>query len=309
MVKAAGRLPPRYLGIGDDVAVVPVEGRKLVLKVDMLVERTDVPRGMTYGQAARKVVAMCVSDFAAKGVRPDSFMISLGIRRGTTSEQIEELAKGFGEAEKEWDVAMVGGDTNEAGELVVDCAMVGFASKVVKREGARPGDTLVVSGRFGLPPAGLRILAGSADASGGFGRSAVRSVLMPTPSLEVGLALAPYLSSSMDSSDGLARSVHTLASLGRVGFELDLLPAFKGLNAFAQDNGLDAADLVLYGGEEFVVVGTVSPGDLDRAARAVRRAGGELVAVGKANGQAGEVVLRRGKGTVRIPDRGWTHLG
>ena len=114
MVGAVERLPRGYSKIGDDVAVVPLGVGKLVLKVDMLVEHTDVPRGMTSRQAARKAVAMCVSDFAAKGVKPDSFMVSLGLRQGVTQEEVGGLALGFRDAEKEWEVRMVGGDTNES---------------------------------------------------------------------------------------------------------------------------------------------------------------------------------------------------
>ncbi len=308
MVRAAGRAPPGYLRIGDDVAVVPVGGKKLVLKVDMLVERTDVPRGMTYGQAARKAVAMCVSDFAAKGVKPDSFMVSIGIRRGTRAGQVEELARGFRKAEEEWGMVLVGGDTNEAGELVIDCAMVGYAGRVVERNGARPGDALVVTGAFGFPPAGLRILEGGARASERFRRKAVGSVLSPSPSLAVGLSLAPYLTSSMDSSDGLARSLHTLSRSSGVGFEVDSLPACEGVERFARTNGLDPEELVLAGGEEFVIVGTVSPGSLGRARKAVRKEGGELLVIGRATAEKGRVVVRKGRSLEPVKDEGWTHL-
>jgi len=309
MVRAAGRLPGGYTEIGDDVALVPKREGKLVLKVDMLVERTDVPRGMTYRQAARKAVAMCVSDFAAKGVKPDSFMVSLGLKRGTTDAEVEELAKGFRDAEREWGVKMVGGDTNEAGELVIDCVMVGFAARVVGRSGARPGDVLVVTGPFGFPPAGLKILSGEATAPGRFRQKAVKSVLFPDPSLRVGMALVPFLTSSMDSSDGLARSLHTLADMSGVGFELNSLPTGEGVNAFGQAYGLDPERLVLGGGEEYVIVGTVSPRNLGRAQDAVRKAGGELMAIGRATGNRGSVVLRKDGAEKVIPDEGWTHLG
>ena len=66
--RTAGSSPPGYSPIGDDVATLPASPGKLVLKSDMLVGRTDVPPGMTWRQAARKAVAMCVSDFASKGV-------------------------------------------------------------------------------------------------------------------------------------------------------------------------------------------------------------------------------------------------
>ena len=98
-----------------------------------------MPAGMTYRQAARKAVAMCVSDFAAKGASPDSSVVSVGLKKGVRQELVDALARGFRDAEEEWGVLLVGGDTNEAKELVIDCAMVGFAERLVARGGAVPG--------------------------------------------------------------------------------------------------------------------------------------------------------------------------
>jgi len=307
ILSGAKGLPRGYMKVGDDVAVVPAGRGGLVVKVDMLVEGTDMPKKMTYRQAARKAVAMCVSDFAAKGVRPDSFMVSLGLRRGTSGADVAGLARGFRDAEEEWGVKLVGGDTNESKELVVDCVMLGFAERVVERRGAKPGDLLVVTGGFGLPPAGLRILSGRARCSASFRERAVGSVLSPSPALGVGLALAPYLTSSMDSSDGLARCLHTIGAMSRVGFELNSIPASSGVSLFARENGLNYERLVWAGGEEYIVVGTTGRRRLPAARRAVGRAGGTLLVIGKATGER-KVVLRRGRAEKPIPDEGWTHL-
>jgi thiamine-monophosphate kinase len=308
-VGAAGRVPKGYARIGDDVAVIPTRGKGVILKVDMLVERTDVPPGMNYRQAARKAVAMCVSDFAAKGVKPDSFMISLGLRNGTTQEQVDQLGRGFRDAEREWGVAMVGGDTNEADQLVIDCIMIGFAKKVVGRKGASPGDVLVVTGPFGYPPAGLKIMIDGARAEKGFRGRAIKSVTMPTPDLKVGLALAEHLTSSMDSSDGLARSLHVLAQASGVGFELDRMPTADGVTRFAKTNSLSLQDLVMAGGEEYVIVGTVGPRWLSTAREAAELVGGQLLAIGTATREKGRVFLRTGLSRRPIGDEGWTHLG
>lgn len=306
---AAGKVPAGYARIGDDVAIIPTSGKKVVLKVDMLVESTDVPAGMDYRQAARKAVAMCVSDFAAKGVRPDSFMVSLGLRRSTTQEQVDQLGRGFRDAEMEWGVRIVGGDTNEADQLVIDCTMVGFAKRVVGRRGARPGDALVVTGPFGYPPAGLKIMIDGARAERRFRDAATRSVTKPTPDLELGIALAGCLTSAMDSSDGLARSIHTLAEASGVGFELDKMPAGEGVAEFAGENGLSLQDLVMAGGEEYVIVGTVDPKRLASAREAAKSVGGQVIAIGMATREKGRVFLRTGRSRKRIRDEGWTHLG
>ena len=308
IVGRAKKLPKGYFRIGDDVAVVPTGAGSLVFKVDMLVEHTDMPAGMTYRQAARKAVAMCVSDFAAKGARPDSFVVSLGLKKGVSQEQVDALASGFRDAEEEWDVLLVGGDTNEAKELVIDCAMVGFAKHLVSRRGAKPGDALIVTGLFGYPPAGLRILNGTAVAKGEFGEKARASVLDPTPSLEVGRALGRFLSSSMDSSDGLARSLHTLATESGVGFEVTALPAAAGVLEFAEANGLSMRELVLEGGEEYLIAGTIPRSRIAGARAAAQKAGGALLEIGKATPEAGQVVLVTGRTKRHIRDVGWTHL-
>jgi thiamine-monophosphate kinase len=274
----------------------------------MLVESTDVPPGMTYRQAARKAVAMCVSDFAAKGVRPEAFMVSVGLKRGVSAQQVAELGFGLADAEREYGVHLVGGDTSEAKELVIDCIMVGFAKKLVPRSGASAGDVLVVTGQFGRQPAGLKILAEGASANRAFGANARRSVLLPRPRLDVGLALAPFLTSSMDSSDGLARSIHTLARESEVGFEVSRLPAAEGVGAFARANGLDAMKLVLEGGEEYEIVGTVKASALSRAEEAVRIVGGRLIVIGRATRRKGVVQLRARGSRMAIRDVGWTHL-
>jgi thiamine-monophosphate kinase len=297
-----------YSRIGDDVAAVPRGGGRLVLKVDMLVEHTDVPQGMTYRQAARKAVAMCVSDFAAKGVRPDSYMVSLGIPRRMDRRDVGDLAVGFRNASREWDVRLVGGDTNEADELIIDCAMIGFGNRVVGRAGARRGDIVVATGPFGLPPAGLEILLRGAKAPSAFRRRAVESVLSPTPDLRVGLALAGFWTSAMDSSDGLARSLHTLARASGVGMEIHTLPEAEGVSAFAKANGLSERRLILEGGEEYVTVGTMKPSVLAKAKRAAARSGRRIIEIGEVKGRSGKVVLKSGRKSGPIKDAGWVHL-
>jgi thiamine-monophosphate kinase len=257
--------------------------------------------------ASRKAVAMCVSDFAAKGVRPTAFMVSLGLPRGTREGKVVELASGLVEASREWDVRLVGGDTGEADDLIIDCTMAGFAKKVVTRTGARPGEYVVTSGTFGQTAAGLRILLKGARAEPGFRKEALSSVYLPEPRLGLGLAVSRCLSSSIDSSDGLAISLHTISEMSGVGIRLTDLPYPKGLEEFASRNSCSAEDLALYGGEEYEIVGTVEKGSIKEARRRARSAGGELHVIG-------ETVSAETLKGVALPDGrkvqkdGWIHL-
>jgi thiamine-monophosphate kinase len=309
ITKRFGRLPEGYAPIGDDVALIPPgkTGDGVVLKCDMLVGRTDVPPGMSWKMASRKAVAMCVSDFAAKGVQPTAFMVSIGLPRGTPRGRVVSLASGLLQASREWDVKLVGGDTSEAGDLIIDCVMVGFAEHIVRRSGASPGEYVVTSGTFGGTTAGLRILIDGAKAEPRFRREAVSSVYQPKPRLALGLEVSGCLSSSIDSSDGLAISLHTISEMSGVGIALSELPYAKGLQEFASRNSYSAEELALYGGEEYEIVGTVRKGRIQEAKSKARSAGrglrviGETVPVGALKG----VAFPDGR---KVRRDGWVHF-
>lgn len=313
--KGSPELPRGYLPIGDDVSAFPVprgqRKKMVVLKCDMLVAKTDVPPGMSWRDVGRKAVAMCVSDFAAKGVRPSTFMVSLGIPRRTADDCVRSLSRGFAAAAEEWDIRLIGGDTNEAEDLVVDCVMAGFADRIVPRGGARKGDYVVTTGSFGLASAGLKMLIDGASADPGFRDEALRAVFKPTPRLEVGLAISRYLSSSIDSSDGLAISLHTIARMSGVVVRLqEPLPLARGLEAFASLNSLSAEGLALYGGEEYEIVGTVPAGRLADARRAAREKGSAITVIGATTGEgtpgaAGRVILPDERA---VEEKGWVHF-
>ncbi|MGH9991653.1 MAG: thiamine-phosphate kinase [Nitrososphaera sp.] len=296
----ASRLGIREL---DDVARV---GRKIVIKCDMLVAKTDVPPAMEPWQVARKNIVSCASDLASKGARPLAAMVSLGIPRGCTRAYVEGLADGFARASRVFGVSIVGGDTNEASDLVIDCCMIGTLTtrEMPTRGGARVGDIVVLSGPFGLPAAGLSILLHNARAAGTFRRHAIESVLDPIPRQRFGAALAKFFSSSIDSSDGLAISLYELAERGGVDIVIDSVPAARGLEDFARANNIDAGELVFHGGEEFEIVVTIPRSKLKRAESAAKKARVDLCIVGN---------VQRGKGRVfagkrLLENRGYVHF-
>lgn len=304
------RIFANKLGISnlDDVALID---KGIVIKSDMLVASTDVPSGMKPWQAARKSIVSCISDLAAKGVRPHAAVISLGIPKSCSTRRpnIEGLAEGFAIASNEFGVKIVGGDTNEAGELVIDCTMIGFPRfKVPTRNGAKPGDFVIISGAFGFAPAGLAILLQDANAitvSSSFRKHAVKSVLEPYPRQSFGLALARYFSSSIDSSDGLAVSLYELASQSE-GVDIIIygIPAVEGLDKFAEENSLDKHELVFHGGEEYEIVATISHTKIRQAEAAARKAGVSLHVIGRVQRGSGNVFVRN----KLLENRGYMHF-
>ena len=307
-------MPDMAVPFGDDVSAVPMNasaGEVAVLKADMLVGKTDIPCGMTLWQAARKAVVMNISDFAAKGVVPKAVLVSLGLPRGLKRADLEAIAQGLNAGAREYGAYVVGGDTGEASDLVVSVQVFGTAKKsgLMLRSGVKVGDVVAVTGLFGKSAAGLHLMMEKCAVSDVVREVLVGAVLMPEARLREGLALqrSDAVSGAIDSSDGLAWSLHELAALSGVGFVLDVLPVAEEAKQFADACGLDVLDLVLFGGEEYELVVTVKPELWGAAKAAVAAVGGKLLAIGKATLDKRVVLAVDGKERL-VEARGYEHF-
>lgn len=312
-IRSFRKMPRMALPFGDDVAAVDIgRGKLAVLKSDMLVDRTDAPKEMTPWQIGRKAVVVAVSDFASKGVRPIALLTSVGMPRELPKESIEQLARGLEAGAREYGVCIVGGDTDEATDIVIDCVGFGLAQKgkIIPRAGAKPSDILAVTGLFGDTAAGLRVILERTRVPNGLRRRLVRSVLMPEAQLKMGLALARtgVVTSSIDSSDGLAWSLSELSRMSRVGFAVENLPVSPLAERFARITNTDVKDLVLYGGEEFRLVVTVRADRWSKAKSAANRAGGTLYKIGETTFEKRMILKTPGSRASRIRPVGWEHF-
>lgn len=305
-------MPNVAVPFGDDVSAVDIGGGKLaVIKTDMLVGKTDVPQGMNLWQAARKAVVMNISDLAAKGTQPQAVLAAIGLPRGLTEKDIEQIGKGLNAGARQYGAYVLGGDTNEASDLVISCTAFGICEKrsFMRRSGAKPGDLVATTGFFGKTSAGLKILIEKLSTPPDIRKQLVEAVLMPQARLKEGLALAETgaVSASIDASDGLAWSLHEVSRASHVGFLIDVLPVAEEAVKFADAHGLNPAELALYGGEEYELVVTVNPELWNRAEAAVKKVGGSLTKIGTVTAKP-NVLLKTEEKTVSVEARGWEHL-
>ena len=126
--------------VSEDVESFSIGKTKIIVKVDTLVQSTDIPPKMSLNDAARKSIVACVSDFAAKGVKPQWGIISVNLPSNISIKQVNEIAQGFKATSKEFGIKFLGGDTNQGKELVFHVCLFGEAKKIVKRKGAKVGD-------------------------------------------------------------------------------------------------------------------------------------------------------------------------
>jgi thiamine-monophosphate kinase len=191
-----------------------------------------------------RAAAVNLSDLAASGAEPEALVVTLAVPRETELDDVVELYRGLGET----GVAVVGGDTSAAPQVVLSVTAVGRSERVPGRAGARPGDLLVVTGPLGG--------AGAAFRRGEY--------LRPPLRLEEGKRLAETAHAMLDVSDGIAVDAGHLARRSgvRCVVELDRVPLAAGATmddlGFGEDFELLAA-VPDAGG--FAVVGRVEAGD------------------------------------------------
>ena len=293
--------------VSEDVEVFKLGKSNCVSKVDTLVESTDIPKGMSLKDAIRKSVVASVSDFASKGVKPQFGMISLTIPKTFSKSKIKELASGLGGAAKEFKIKIIGGDTNEGKELVIQITLFGTTKKIITRKGAKVKDIIVTTGPFGYTAAGLKIILEKKKTNSEFSKKAKNSVFRPNPRLKFGITSGKFFSSSMDSSDGLATSLHEMARQSKKQFVITKLPAKKDLFDFAKKNRIEPLNLIFNGGEEYEIIFTVNPVNLSKIKKTVKSQKIPLFEIGFVKNGVG-VMYKTGTKTIRIKNKGWLHF-
>ena len=300
-------MPHMPIPFGDDASAIDLgNGRLAIIKTDMLVSKTDVPPEMSIKQAARKAIIMNISDLAAKGAKTTALLVSLGIPKELTEKDIAQIGEGLNAGAPEYSAYVLGGDTNEAPDLIISCSAFGVMNKnhLMLRNGAKPHDVVAVTGKFGNTAAGLRTLLKHMSPSTRLKEKLVDSVLMPKARLTEGLALAHTgaVTASIDSSDGLAWSLHELSKASNVGFTIDRLPLAEEAEEFAKLYSIDPAELCLYGGEEYELVVTIKPEAFMKVSKKV-----PLIPIGHATEGKSLKLEIRGK-KIPIEARGWEHF-
>ena len=294
----------------EDVEVLSLDKIKIVAKTDTMVESTDMPPKMKLSDAARKSVIACVSDFAAKGVKPKYGIISVNLPKTISRPKINEIVSGFKKACKEFDISIIGGDTNGGKEIVFNVCLFGITDKkIVKRKNSKKGDLIFVTGPFGYTSAGLDMLLGKKKGKKMFVKKAIKSFVNPIPSLDFGLKNKKYFSSSMDSSDGLSTTLNEMSRQSKNKFIINKIPALKDLKDYAKSYKLDLNNLVFNGGEEYEFIFTTSPKHKKIIERNALLLKTQIIEIGYvASGKGVHVEKDDNNNLFCLKDSGWKHF-
>ncbi len=296
------------LGVGDDAALLDLPaGTHLAAAVDTLVCGRHFPGDMPAHAIGYRALAVNLSDLAAMGATPAWATLALTLPHAEEA-WLEPFARGFYELADTCGVTLVGGDTT-AGPLTVSVQILGYVARgtALRRSGARPGDCVVVTGTLGDAAAGLAV------AQGRLPPSAAAQVLRrrfeyPEPRVAFGQAARGIASAAMDLSDGLGGDLAKLTAASMVGAQVavDRLPLSAALRTLGDE--AQRRRWALCGGDDYELLLTVPPQQLDRLRDAAHATGTTLTVVGEIRAQPGVLWTLNGAPYAE-PAGGYDHFG
>lgn len=234
------------LGIGDDAALLaPPPGRQLVVTADTLNDGVHFPRGTSPADVGWKALAVNLSDLASMGAEPAWCTLSLSLPQSDPA-WIEGFLDGFLDLAGQHGIALVGGDTTR-GPLSIAVTAMGLVEpgRALRRDGARVGDEVWVTGTLGDAAGGLALLDREPV-------PALRARLdRPTPRVAAGRALAGIATACVDVSDGLLADLGHVCARSHVAarIDVDALPASAALREAFGD--ADRIALQASGGDDY----------------------------------------------------------
>jgi thiamine-monophosphate kinase len=232
------------LGIGDDCAIYRPRSRaeELVFTTDMLIEDVHFSREThTSGQVGYKALARGLSDIAAMGAEPRFCLLSVAFPKWANQQWIGRFFDGLLALARETGTELAGGDLAHSAKLTCDIVVCGAApvGSALRRDRARAGDAIYVSGSLGASALGLATRRGAAW----------KRHLRPEPRLALGRYLRGRATAAMDISDGLSTDLHRLCLASHISAEIGSPPVFRGASL----------QQALHGGEDYELLFTARP--------------------------------------------------
>jgi thiamine-monophosphate kinase len=308
---------PGAFDLTDDAAVLKSTGDELVITTDAIVEGVHFLPGDPPDTIARKALRVNLSDLAAKGAAPAGFVLTLALRAADDA-WLTPFARGLGEDALRFQCPLLGGDTvSTPGPLMISITAFGRVppGKMVRRNGAKPGDRVVVSGTIGDAALGLAFLKRDAMATTLAVDDGIREMLVeryrtPQPRGALAQAVRDHASAAMDVSDGLAGDLAKLCAASGVSAIVNTptIP-FSGGLAMLVDQYYGVLELAVSGGDDYEILCTIPENRFEAFTEAAGRAGVPVTSIGTVIAGASIPRFIDGQGTeIALPRLSYSHF-
>ncbi|SFF07655.1 thiamine-phosphate kinase [Bacillus sp. OV194] len=302
-------------GIGDDAALIKGSALDQIVCLDTMVEGVHFTQStLTPFHVGHKALAANISDIAAMGGIPLFYLVSISIPPSWEEGKLSQIYKGMAALAEEYDMDLIGGDTvSTKGPLVLSVTVLGQVEQGRKllRSNAEPDDVVFVSGPVGDSAGGLSLLLERSH-QGEFSTEEallVKEHQLPLPHVGAGriLAKSNRRVALNDISDGVASEANEIAEASGVSITLfhDKLPksaAIKHYPSKMQD------EWMLFGGEDYKLIGTMSPDAFPEVQAACEKAGICLTVIGRVTKGTPGVLLDKGTSVEKLSKAGYNHF-
>ncbi|MCD6706794.1 MAG: thiamine-phosphate kinase [Thiobacillus sp.] len=301
--------PGAVLGVGDDCALLaPTAGMQLAVSSDMLLEGRhfspqDSPAGIGH-----KSLAVNLSDLAAMGATPRWATLSIALPEADDA-WLTAFARGFFRLADLHGIELVGGDTTR-GALTISITVIGEVppGQALRRDGAQPDDDVWVSGTIGSAAMALAYRQGRLSMEQVDAARVLPALYLPTPRVELGIALRGVASSAIDISDGLLADLGHILERSQVGARLKFaaLPTLPAAQAYLHQKV--ARDCVLAGGDDYELCFTAPAERRDAVAAAAQSAGVAVTRIGRTAAEPGLSVIDADGQRMQFDKTGYDHF-
>ncbi|MDM5197005.1 thiamine-phosphate kinase [Fictibacillus enclensis] len=302
-------------GIGDDAALVQGSSWDQIVCLDTMVEGIHfTSETMTPYHVGYKSLAANISDIAAMGGVPLYYLVSIAIPSSWEEEGLSQVYKGMADLAEAYDMDLIGGDTvSTKGPLVLSVTVMGQVEpgRNLLRSNAKPGDVVFLSGPVGDSAGGLDLLL-KRSLTGPFTaeeKQLVKAHQLPEPHVGPGriLAASDKRVSLNDISDGMASEANEIAEASGAVLTLfhDKLPRSPVLQMYPEDQ---QDQWIFFGGEDYKLIGTMSPDDFAQAEAACKKAGYTLTVIGEVSSGEPGVQLKKGSHVEPLLKAGYNHF-
>ena len=307
---------PGAFGLDDDAAALKPSGDDIVVTTDAIVEGVHFLPDDPPDTVARKALRVNLSDLAAKGARPAGFVLTLALR-GADEVWLKPFAAALGEDAAQFKCPLLGGDTvSTPGPLMVSVTAFGRvpSGKMVHRNGAKPGERVMVTGTIGDAALGLAVLKGgkihAATTDAAARETLVGRYRVPQPRVAMAEIVRAHASAAMDVSDGLAGDLTKLCGVSGVSAVIDL--ASIPLSDAAKDlvsRGIVGLETLIAGGDDYEILCTIAEDRVEAFAQAAKRAGVSVSSIGTvvAGGAAPKFIDAQGR-EITLERRSYSHF-
>ena len=241
----------------DDTAITEFNSTNLISTCDMLIQSRHFPENMSYFDMGFKAVTVNVSDIAAMGANPLGFLLSIAIPKDLELDSFKEIIDGVLKACEFYSIPLIGGDTNEASEIIISGTALGLCERPLMKDTYNKGDLIAITGDIGLSALGFKLDV--------LDNVYVKKALKPQARVKEGIILKDFATSATDITDGLASELYEIKKDG-FGFMIyeEMLEIYNEYKNMANELDLDYLDLILHVGEDFELLFTISKENLEK---------------------------------------------